>query len=170
MTKSTDRAPAVYPPDVPGEKATLLVMSRRQALRFRGSAPYVVISIRSPGAPIARLRADPMRVARINLAFYDTTPEFEERCSDPIDTMNHDQAKRIATFVAKHWGSRTILIHCLAGISRSVGVAAGTLDALSLDAAAFEQWPYDPNPHVRKIVRAALLAAMPLHSPSSHGL
>jgi predicted protein tyrosine phosphatase len=125
-------------------------------VRFRHDAPYIVLSIRSPGDSIPRLRPDPQRVARINLAFHDTTPEWEERSLEPLIPMSRQDAGRIARFVASHWGRSMIVIHCVAGISRSAGVAAGILDAMSIDAAEFEVPPYDPNPHVRPLVAQEL--------------
>jgi hypothetical protein len=82
----------------------LLVLSRREATRYRGAAPYVVISIRSPGEPVPRLRADPLRMARINIAIYDTTPEWEAVGSNPVAAMTTANAERIAAFVARYWG------------------------------------------------------------------
>jgi predicted protein tyrosine phosphatase len=56
----------------------------------------------------------------------------------------------------RHWDRCDIVVHCKFGVSRSAGVAAGILDALSLDAKAYEDEPYEPNPHVRRIVRESL--------------
>ena len=126
-------------------------------MRFRHESPYVVISIRSPGDSIPKLRFDPFRVARINLAFYDTTPKWEANLDDPVAAMSEVEAKRIAQFVAAHWGQRHIVIHFVAGISRSAGAAAGILDAFSLDPSEFESAPYEPNPHVREMVYRKLM-------------
>jgi predicted protein tyrosine phosphatase len=134
----------------------LLVLSRREVTRYRGDAPYVVISIPSPGASVPKLRADPLRIARINLAFYDTTPEWEAGSSTPLATMTTANAERVAAFVARYWGHGTIVVHCKFGVSRSAGVAAGILDAFSLDATRFEQAPYELNPHCRRLVRETL--------------
>jgi predicted protein tyrosine phosphatase len=125
-------------------------------MRFRHDTPYVVISIRSPGDSIPKLRFDPFRVARINLAFWDTTPKWEANLDEPVPAMSELDAKRIAKFVASHWGQRHIVIHCVAGISRSAGAAAGILDAFSLDPREFESAPYEPNPHVREMVSREL--------------
>jgi hypothetical protein len=62
----------------------LTVLSRLQAIRHCGDTPYVVISIRSPGDSIPKLQADPFRIARINLAIYDTTPEWEAASREPV--------------------------------------------------------------------------------------
>jgi predicted protein tyrosine phosphatase len=134
----------------------IIVLSRLAAVRFRHNADYVVISIRSPGDAIPKLRFDPHRIARINLAFHDTMPELEERSLGKLAPMSQADAKRLASFAATHWGRSDIVIHCVAGISRSAGAAAGILDALSLDAREFEGAPYDPNPHVRRLVRQEL--------------
>jgi predicted protein tyrosine phosphatase len=134
----------------------LLVLSRLEASRYRGDAPYVVISIRSPGKAIPKLRPDRFRMARINLAIYDTTPEWEALSSEPVAAMTTANAERIAAFVARYWGLCDIVIHCKFGVSRSAGVAAGILDAFSLDATSYEQAPYEPNRHCRHLVRETL--------------
>ena len=84
------------------------------------------------------------------------TPEWEERSLAPLAPMSQADATRIAAFAAAHWGRCDIVIHCVAGISRSAGAAAGILDAFSLDAREFNGAPYDPNPHVRRLVHQAL--------------
>lgn len=152
-------------------QSRIIVLSRLAAIRFQHREPYVVISIRSPGDSIPKLRFDPFRIARINFAFYDTTPEWEVNAEDPVPAMSVPEARRIAAFVIAHWGQRHIVIHCVAGISRSAGAAAGILDALSLDPQEFEGPPYDPNRHVRKIVRQELISHMtsaPNRSDSSN--
>jgi predicted protein tyrosine phosphatase len=134
----------------------LTVFSRVQATKYRGDAPYIVISIRSPGESIPKLKPDPFRIARINLAIYDTTPEWEALSSSPVAAMTIENAHRLGRFVMRHWDRCDIVVHCKFGVSRSAGVAAGILDALSLDAKAYEDEPYEPNPHVRRIVRESL--------------
>jgi predicted protein tyrosine phosphatase len=134
----------------------LTALSRFQATRYCGNAPYIVISIRSPGDPIPKLKSDPFRISRINLAIYDTTPEWEALSSNPVAAMTTDNAHRLAGFVTRHWQRCDIVVHCKFGVSRSAGVAAGILDALSLDARPYEVEPYEPNPHVRRLVRESL--------------
>ena len=134
----------------------LTVLSRSEVIKYRGDAPYVVISIRSPGHSIPRLQTDPLRIARMNLAMYDTTPEWEALSSDRVAAMTAEDAQRIARFVIRFWGHCDIVVHCKFGVSRSAGAVAGILDAFSLDASGYEREPYEPNAHVRKMVRAAL--------------
>jgi predicted protein tyrosine phosphatase len=134
----------------------LAVLSRRQAVRYRGDVPYVVVSIRSPSESIPKLQADPLRAARINLAIYDTTPEWEAVSSEPVAVMTIDNAQRIARFVARYWGRYKIVVHCRLGVSRSAGIAAGILDVLSHDVNRYERPPYEPNLHCRHLVRRAL--------------
>jgi predicted protein tyrosine phosphatase len=138
-------------------QSRIIVLSRRAAVRFRQESPYVVVSIRSPGDTVPKLRSDPFRIARINLAFYDTTPEWEARLTDPVPAMTALEARRIAHFVASHWGRSDIVIHCVVGISRSAGAAVGILDAFSQDAREFQGPPYEPNPHVRREVYRELM-------------
>jgi predicted protein tyrosine phosphatase len=134
----------------------LTVLSRVQATRYRGEVPYVVVSIRSPGHPIARLKPDPLRVARINLAFYDTTPEWEELSSDPVAAMTAEDAQRLARFLVRYWERCAVIVHCKFGVSRSAGVVAGLLDACSVDASSYENPPYEPNAHVRRMTRESV--------------
>lgn len=155
MTKSAKRTRAKGTADDP-TRARLVVLSRFQVTRYLGEAPYVVVSIRSPRDPIARLKSDPLRVARINLAFCDTTPEWEQANSEPLPVMTAADAQRIVQFLARYWARCVVVVHCKFGSSRSAGVAAGILDAFSLDAKAYESDPYEPNPHVRQLMRDAL--------------
>jgi predicted protein tyrosine phosphatase len=134
----------------------LVVLSRRQAVQHRGDAPYVVISIRSPGDSIPKLRVDPFRIARINLALHDTLPEWEARSHQPVPVMTIGDAQRIARFIAHYWERCRIVVHCRLGVSRSAGIAAGVLDALSSDANPYENAPYEPNRHFRQLIRGAL--------------
>lgn len=119
----------------------VMAISRAAAGRFHGRRPYVVISIRTPGESIAKLRSDPNRVARINAEFHDTTPEWERANPEPVEGMTERDASKIASFVLTHWRSADIVVHCHQGISRSAGLAAGILDAFSVDANAFEDGP-----------------------------
>jgi predicted protein tyrosine phosphatase len=136
--------------------SNLIVLSRLEASRYRGNEPYVVISIRSPGDSVPKLLVDPFRIARINLAIYDTTPEWEAVSSTPVAAMTTANAERIAAFVARYWGHCLIVVQCKFGISRSAGIVAGILDAVSLDASVYERAPYEPNLHCRHLVRKAL--------------
>ena len=136
-------------------------MSRVNATRYRGRDPYIVISIRSPRESVPKLREDPFRVARMNLAFDDWAPEWAAVYgTDDAVCMTEAHASRIAQFVARHLQTaKHCVVHCRHGISRSAGVAAGILEALGdASASAFEVPPYEPNPHVRKLVRDAFRA------------
>jgi predicted protein tyrosine phosphatase len=97
-----------------------------------------------------------MRVARINLAFYDTTPEWEALSSNPVAAMTVGNAQRLARFMVRYWDRCAVVVHCKFGVSRSAGVVAGILDAFALDASSYESAPYEPNPHVRRMTREAL--------------
>jgi predicted protein tyrosine phosphatase len=134
----------------------IIVLSQRQVCGYHGDAPYVVISIRSPGRSIPKLRFDPLRRARINFALHDTIPEWEALSSEPVAVMTRQNAQRIAQFVAQHWEFCDIVVHCKLGVSRSAGVAAGILDAYLLDASPYKHEPYEPNPHFRRMVREQL--------------
>ena len=132
----------------------IIVLSRLHARGFRGGEPYVVISIRSPGDSALALRPDPLRRARMNLVFIDGAPEWGHEQPKAV-LLTPDQAERIARFLARH-SDVTIVINCGAGISRSAGVAIGIRSALGFDAGEFAEAPYDPNPHVRRLVHDAI--------------
>jgi predicted protein tyrosine phosphatase len=134
----------------------LIVLSLHEMRGFRSSEPYVVISIRSPGDRILHLRPDALRLARINLDFWDTTPAWEAQLGMPAEVMTSSQAERIAAFVTKYADRATIVIHCLAGVSRSAGVAAAISAACDGDDAAFLSSRHEPNPHVRDLVMLAM--------------
>ena len=132
------------------------VLSRANATRYRGRAPYVVISIRSPGESPPKLRDDPFRVARLNLIFDDWAPSWGP---DEAVLMTEEHASRLAKFVTRHLPStKHLVVHCRMGISRSAGVAVGILEALGESPNEFTEPPFEPNQHVRQLVRNACRA------------
>lgn len=146
----------------------MLVLSRLNATRYRGREPYVVISIRSPGESLPKLRDDPFRVARLNLIFDDWAPSWGP---DEAVLMSEEHASRLANFLARHLPStKHVVVHCQMGISRSAGVAAGILEALGESPSEFTQPPFDPNPHVRQIVRDACRVQIAAKQSEAHRL
>ena len=55
----------------------ITVLSRDHVRKYRGDKPYILTSIHSPRMRPVKLRPDPMRRARINLCFHDTSPQWE---------------------------------------------------------------------------------------------
>ncbi len=135
----------------------IVVLSRDQARSFRAQVPYIVISIHPPGIAPVKLYPDKMRKGRINLEFNDGAPDWgHDGTADVL--MSEQQAARIAAFVGKHLNDTMIVINCMQGISRSAAVAAGIRTGLGFEAEEYELAPYDPNPHVRRLVHAAVRA------------
>lgn len=140
------------------ELPRLVVLSRQHVQGYRGSEPYVVISIRPPDMSPVKLRLDPMRRARINVVFNDVAPQWGHTGEREV-LFTAEQAARIAAFVLKHKDA-TIVINCIAGISRSAGVAIGIRTALGFDSGEFGNAPFDPNPHVRELMHNELVRAL----------
>ena len=139
------------------EPPRIIVLSRLQVRNFRCREPYVVVSIRSPGDPPVKLKPDAMRKARINLDCIDGAPEWGNEKTDAV-LLSPRQADRIAALVTRYRETCTIVVNCVAGISRSAGVAIGIRTGLGFDAGEFAAAPYDPNPHVKRLVEAAIKA------------
>jgi predicted protein tyrosine phosphatase len=112
------------------------VMNRMHAEAQVGCADVAVISISKPGDP-ANLNSGWLDILR--LEFHDSLPgddpkvdEFEQVhrngvthleviSSTPLQLFTKEQAQLILEFIERH-GPRDYLIHCDAGISRSVAV------------------------------------------------
>jgi predicted protein tyrosine phosphatase len=90
----------------------------------------------------------------MNVACYDDAPEW--RIDETTGFLEERDAQRIAAFVGRYWRECVIVINCIAGISRSAGAAVGIRNGLGLDAGAFGKVPYDPNPHVQRLVKKAV--------------
>ncbi|MGH2768987.1 MAG: hypothetical protein ACRDJF_00445 [Actinomycetota bacterium] len=82
----------------------------------------VCISIRDPAAPLPDL--SPQFLAVLSLEFADDPePGWEERRR----SITEAQADRVIEFVERHLAARRIVVHCLAGVSRSPSLAAGLM-------------------------------------------
>ena len=99
----------------------------------------------------------------IHVKFDDCTPAeiWNEQKNSNLKPMTQAQAACIAAFVRRRKEERikTFLVSCSAGIARSsaVGLAIAEFlkDRESVDH-IYNSWKYHPNPHVLKLMRAAL--------------
>jgi predicted protein tyrosine phosphatase len=105
--------------------------------------PNVIISIRTPGAPMARIRRGPQTRDILFMAFpdldenYRALPAGEKRYNDGA-LFDEDDAKEILAFVDLHKNHiESIIVHCEGGMSRSPGVAAALSKLLTGDDTRF---------------------------------
>ena len=99
-------------------------MSEASAEAYEPGEREVCISIRDPAAPLPAL--SPQFLAVLSLEFDDDPePGWEERRRSITDA----QADQVIEFVERHLAARRIVVHCLAGISRSPSLAAGLMVA-----------------------------------------
>jgi predicted protein tyrosine phosphatase len=113
-----------------GQKIAVIAMSRFEIESFDYNNPFrrhVVISITDPDESDAVLKSNPKAILR--LKFWDLNDVKEDmrdgrRIVYDVLFENKD-AKSIRRFVEKHLSKTdSIVVHCHAGISRSVGTAA----------------------------------------------
>lgn len=121
-----------------------MTMGVREAERFIPGRDDVCISIRTPGAEPAELCGGWRAVLRM---FINDLPENQPRLV-PGD-ITPAQADEIVQFVRAYRDAKRLVIHCDAGVSRSVSVARA-LDATWLNA---------PNMVIFDAVRAAMRRA-----------
>jgi len=114
------------------------------------SAPFVVISIATPGDwPPPKVPDGDLCLGVLRLVFDDADqqiPVWGGAASGWVSTslFSPDQARHVWSFVTSHPEAQAILIHCGAGRSRSPGVAAALSKVLlGHDQAWFDR--YTPN-------------------------
>ncbi len=99
-------------------------MSETSAKAYTPGEREVCISIRDLGAPVPDL--SPKFLAVLSLVFDDDPePGWEERRR----SITEAQADQVIEFVERHLAVRRIVVHCLAGVSRSPSLAAGLMVA-----------------------------------------
>ncbi|HVE78060.1 MAG TPA: hypothetical protein VNA89_04315, partial [Gemmatimonadaceae bacterium] len=124
----------------------LVVLSRGEAERYEPRGLEVCISITDPAAAPARL--SPAFAAVLRLHFHDVT----ER-GDPADVLfSAAHARTITAFLDEWPSAERVVVHCLAGVSRSPGVALGLCDLRGWATAALE----GAHPAWNRLVRAVL--------------
>jgi predicted protein tyrosine phosphatase len=131
----------------------LLVLSREAAERYEPHGVEVCISIGDP-------RAAP---AQLSHAFAAVLPlAFNDIVADPSaeDVLfAAEQAAEVLRFVEQWPHVERIVVHCLAGVSRSPGVALGLCDAFGWSVAELEESFPSWNRLVRGVI--AQRAAVP---------
>jgi predicted protein tyrosine phosphatase len=118
--------------------------------------PYIVISIRDPERPRARLRRPPAFMDALFLAFHDAEPAGNMLLPKGIRLMSRQDADNIWSFVQSHLGrTGTIVCHCEQGMSRSPAVALALAEALQgdVDTILAES---QPNQYVYRLMRQAI--------------
>ena len=116
---------------------------------------YVVISIRDPGRPRAKVKPQCGLRDTLFLAFHDVAPSANFELPPEARPITPTQADQICAFVRKHEAAvGAVVVHCEQGMSRSPAVAAAISDALGLDARQFWQL-HTPNAYVYQTVADA---------------
>ena len=124
----------------------LVVLSRDTAERYQPRGVEVCISITDPDAPEVRLA--PEFAAVLRLQFNDIAAP-----GGPADVLfGRDHAQRILDFLASWTHAERIVVHCMAGASRSPGVALGLCDRFGWPTASIEQAKPLWNTLVRQVL------------------
>jgi predicted protein tyrosine phosphatase len=124
----------------------LIVLSRDDAERYEPRGKEICISIGDPLAAPAQL--SDRFAAVLRLSFHDITAH-----PSPDDILfAEEHAERILRFVQQWSGVDRIVVHCLAGVSRSPGTALGLCDVLGWPAAELERRHPAFNRRVRTVI------------------
>ncbi|TAM91127.1 hypothetical protein EPN42_04510 [bacterium] len=135
----------------------VIALSKSQATKFSSTEPYVVISIADVGSRFPYIHPRPAFMGRIGVRFDDVDQYNPHPLDIGLMAMQESHAQRIATYVARAWGTvATIVVHCHAGLSRSTGVAAAIREHYGLDCADLYEAPRIPNGHCKALVLRAL--------------
>jgi predicted protein tyrosine phosphatase len=130
----------------------LLVLGRSAATDFVSDKPWACISIGTEPGDWPKLNKCQL-VDLLQISFFDLD-RIPDECTneDKIVLFNEDHARRIWEFVESVWDRvDLILVHCLAGVSRSPAVAAAVAKIrYSSDDLYFKS--YAPNMLVYRIM------------------
>lgn len=125
----------------------IFTMNRDEAENYEPTSDHeVCISISSVGAPPPRL-SDRFE-AVLSLSFDDV--DMEDRLSQRFQPFNRLTAQQVQAFIHQHATADRLIVHCEAGVSRSVSMAAAIADHFNYRA---------PNRLVYSLVADALHAA-----------
>ena len=112
----------------------IYILSLDQAEKFMPGPDDICISIRSPGQEPAKLNEGFLAVLRL---YFSDLGGLKEPYLDDEAPLSAEDADRIVAFVAEHHtDAQSIIIHCEAGISRSVAVA------LAISTSFFGYWAF----------------------------
>ena len=124
----------------------LVVLSRDKAERYQPRGVEVCISITDPDAPEVHLASEFAAVLRL---------QFSDIASPggPGDVLfAREHAERILDFLGQWAHAERIVVHCIAGASRSPGVALGLCDRFGWPTASIEQAKPFWNSLVRQVL------------------
>ncbi len=131
----------IYPPRVSGPE--FLILRRTAAASYAPSGVEVCISISNPDAPDLVLSPDFRDVLRLR---FDDVDQRDVGSGYFVD-FNEAHARDILAFVDRWQTVDRIVVHCLAGLSRSPAVAIGLcevfgwpLGSLETDYALTNKW------------------------------
>jgi Icc-related predicted phosphoesterase/predicted protein tyrosine phosphatase len=112
----------------------IVVMSVDEAEAYEPTGIEVCISITDPNASLVRLSprfADVLRISFTDIA---------RPTSFPFDVLfDAKHARKILKFLDRWAHAQRVVVHCVAGVSRSPGVALAVCDLRGLDAKALEE-------------------------------
>ena len=115
-------------------KPEVLILSEQKACSYEPSGREVCISITNPDGPRPSLSGRFAAVLRLTFTDIAKPSPFKWDL-----LFNEDHARQIIDFVKEWDGVERIVIHCMAGQSRSPGVAMGLCELFAWDLADLEQ-------------------------------
>lgn len=128
----------------------ILILNKYQAEKFEPTEKTVMISITDPEIDKPNIKHLDKFMDILYLKFSDIDDNVAFGCVQ----MNDEQALKILRFVQQYYLQiDTLVIHCMAGISRSAGVAAALSDILGIGSKSIFNGPYIPNRYIyRKLL------------------
>lgn len=130
----------------------ITIMGRPEAERYTpAQSPAAMISIRDSCDVVRPANFTRSRYAMVCRSYFDDCFEDEH----DLTAITWQQAEEIARFIVKckEAGIKELVVHCEAGMSRSVGVAAAAADFFDLDDAFCHEGDRRPNKTVQNRVR-----------------
>ena len=127
----------------------IIILPKYRAEKFEPANRTIMISVVDPEEPTPNIQFENKFVDIFYLKFHDT----DSRYSDNYQALSESTALEILVFVKKYVDIiDTIVVHCMAGISRSAGIAAALSDILGMGSQHIFNGPYIPNRHVYRMI------------------
>lgn len=114
------------------DKIKIKVLSRKNAIKYsyRVKEPCAIISVSDMYQEAPKFNRNP-NIKEIIYFFFE---DDEESCrTDPRTIIQHSDAEKIVNFVKRNQNVNEIIVHCVAGISRSSGIAAAIMEYFEQD-------------------------------------
>jgi predicted protein tyrosine phosphatase len=112
----------------------LLILSEEKARRYQPAGREVCISITNPKSPPPRLSKSFLATLRLEFTDIAKQSPFE------WDRLFNEECARAIIVFVKQWADvHQIVIHCMAGQSRSPGIAMGLCELFSWDLGDLEE-------------------------------